>query len=250
MNSRRGSREGLKTMATVDIRRRQLGAAIVFLAPTVLTGGMLAHPFIGFGPPDPEVIGTVVAAHPTRWGVAHLVVAVASGLMILAFLAVRNRLRDTGEERWSAWGIPFIVVGSTLFTMLPAMEFAPLAITRAGGNVADTQAALLSWFVPLLLAGAVTFVIGVFCFAKGIAVSQILSRRMTLLVAGALAAMAVSRFIPLGAMQLYGQAAFGVLALWPLALHLWQHADQHSPASAPDATRTPSRISTTPRSES
>jgi hypothetical protein len=52
---------------------------------------------------------------------------VASGLLVLAFLAIRSYLRGTGEDRWSILALPFIVVGSTLFAVLPGMEFAPLA---------------------------------------------------------------------------------------------------------------------------
>lgn len=235
-------------METIDTSRTRFGAAIVFLAPVVLAAGMLSHPFIGVGPPDPEVIGTVVSEHPTRWGVAHLVVALASGLVILAFLAIRSRLRDAGEQRWSARGVPLVVIGSTLYTMLPAMEFAPLAVTEAGGSVADTQAVLLPWFLPLLLAGAITFATGVFCFAKGIADSGILNRSGTILVAGALAAMAMSRFVPLSAVQLYAQAVLGVLALWPLGVHLWQHAAEQLDAAHRTATQT--RIQPTARSQS
>jgi hypothetical protein len=52
---------------------------------------------------------------------------VASGLLVLAFLAIRSYLREAGEDRWNILALPFIVVGSTLFAVLPGMEFAPLA---------------------------------------------------------------------------------------------------------------------------
>jgi hypothetical protein len=62
--------------------------------------------------------------------------------MVLAFLAIRSYLRNVGEERWSVLGLPFIVVGGTLFAVLPGMEFAPLAAAEAGTDAEAAQAAL------------------------------------------------------------------------------------------------------------
>jgi len=86
-------------------------------------------------------------------------------------------LRDNGEGRWSVLALPFIVMGSTLFTMLPAMEFAPLAAARTGGDVQAAQAALQPWFVPILVIGSISFAIGVLGFARGITRSGVLGRR-------------------------------------------------------------------------
>jgi hypothetical protein len=36
-------------------------------------------------------------------GIVHLLTAVGSSLVALAFLAVRARLRDAGDERYSPW---------------------------------------------------------------------------------------------------------------------------------------------------
>lgn len=49
--------------------------------------------------------------------------------------------------------LPFIVMGSTLFTLLPGMEFAPLAAAKTGGDIQTAQAALQPWFVPILATG-------------------------------------------------------------------------------------------------
>ena len=83
------------------------------------------------------------------------------------------------------------------------------------------------------MTGAATFAIGVFAFAKGIADSRILSRRLTWLVVGALVVMAVSRLVPVGAVQFYVQGAAGVVALWPLAYEMWKHAEPARPAGQP-----------------
>ena len=107
-------------------RRARFGASIVALAPAVMLVGLFAHPYIATLP-DEAAVAASVTADTTRWGLVHLTVGVASGLLVLAFLAIRSYLRGTGEDRWSILALPFIVVGSTLFAVLPGMEFAPLA---------------------------------------------------------------------------------------------------------------------------
>ena len=158
--------------------RARFGASIVALAPAVMLVGLFAHPYIATLP-DEAAVAETATADTTRWGLVHLTVGVASGLLVLAFLAIRSYLRGAGEDRWSILALPFIVVGSTLFAVLPGMEFAPLAAAETGGDVQAVQAALAPWFLPVLVTGAATFAIGVFAVAKGIADSRILSRRLT-----------------------------------------------------------------------
>jgi hypothetical protein len=200
-------------------------AAAVAIAPTVLLVSFLLHPQIGLGPPHEEAIATAVQAEPTRWGVAHIAVAIASGLMVLAFLALRRHLREAGEERSSILGVPFVVIGSTMFAVLPSMEMAPLAVVEAGGDAEAVQAELLAWFLPVLAVGAVTFAIGVGCFAKAINDSRVLSRRTTRVVVISLVVFAASRFVPLGAVQFYLQGIAAVLALWPMAYAMWTQTE-------------------------
>jgi hypothetical protein len=212
--------------------RARSGAAIVAIAPAVMLVGLFAHPYIATLP-DEAAIAEAVPADTTRWGLVHLTAGVASGLLVLAFLAIRSYLRETGEERWSILALPFIVVGSTLFTVLPGMEFAPLAASEAGADVEAVQAALAPWFLPILVTGAATFAFGVFAFAKGIVDSQVLSRRLSRLVVGALVVMAVARLVPVGAAQFYVQGAAGIVALWPLAYEMWRHPEAARPARQP-----------------
>jgi hypothetical protein len=211
--------------------RARFGAAIVAIAPTVMLAGLFAHPYIAILP-DAEAVAEAVAADTTRWGLVHLTAAVASGLLVLAFLAIRSYLREAGEERWSILALPFIVVGSTLFTVLPGMEFVPLAAAEAGADAEAAQAALAPWFIPIMVTGAITFAVGVFAFAKGIADSRILNRRLSRLVVGALLVMAVSRLVPVGVVQFYVQGAAGIVALWPLAYEMWKHPEAR-PARQP-----------------
>lgn len=198
-------------------------AAILVIAPTVALIGHGYHPWIG-APADPdffERLAAAVAADRTRWWVSHLLIAVGSGLLALAFLAIRSYLREAGEERWSVMGLPFIIMGSTLYALLPAMEFAPLGASRAGADIAGVQAALMPWFVGILQTSALIFGVGVLSFVVGIARSRVLRPSLTRVVLGALVAMAATRFFPVGAAQLYVGPAMGVVALWPLAYMTW-----------------------------
>jgi hypothetical protein len=217
--------------------RARFGAAIVALAPTVMLAGLFAHPYIATLP-DEAAVAEAVAADTTYWGLVHLTAAVASGLLVLAFLAIRSYLREAGEERWSILALPFIVMGSTLFAVLPGMEFAPLGAAKAGADAEAAQAALASWFIPIMVTGAITFAVGVFAFAKGIADSRVLSRRLTWVVVGALVVLAISRVVPVGAAQFYVQGAAGIVALWPLAYEMWKYPEPAQPATQPRPTPT------------
>jgi hypothetical protein len=201
--------------------RPRLQAAIVAVGATALLGGFVYHPYIS-PPTDEAAIAAAAASDTTRWGLAHLGVGVGYGLTALAFLAIRRYLRGAGEERWSVRALPFIVLGSTLFAILTGMEFALLAAAETGGDVQAAQAAVMPWFVPVLVTGAVSFALGAVGFARGIAHSEVLGPRLTRLVGGALVAMAVARFIPLAPAP-YVMAAAGAVALWPLAYTMWRY---------------------------
>jgi hypothetical protein len=207
-------------MANVDIRRNQWRTIVVVVAPVVLLVAFVTHPYLSGRLPNDAEVAAAVAAGPTRWGAVHLATTVASGLIILAFLAVRSYLREAGEDRFSALGVPFVVIGSTLFAVLPGMEFAPLAAAETGATTTEieaTQEALASWFLPVLVTGALAFAIGVFAFARAISIVTVESRGVTRVVVAALIVMAVSRFVPLAAVQFYVQGVAVIVALWPLA---------------------------------
>lgn len=209
-------------MVMTETTRARWGALAVAIGPVVLLAGLASHPFIA-RLPDAAAVAALAAADPTRWGLVHLTVAVGSGLTILAFLALRSYLRGAGDDRSSVWGLPFIVVGGTLFALLPGLEFAPMAAAEAGADVQAVQAALAPWFVPILAAAALTHALGILGFTLGIARSNVLAPGMTRLVVSALAVMALARAAPLGAVQTYVQGAAAVVALWPLAFAMWTH---------------------------
>jgi hypothetical protein len=206
-------------------------ATIAALAPVVLLGAFLWHPPIPGRLPNDAAIAAAVVADPTGWGLAHLAAGVASAFVVLAFIAVRSYLREAGGERWSALGLPLIVVASTLYALLPGMEFAPLAAFETGGDVQAAQAALAPWFVPTLIASTLTFALGVLAFAKGVAGSRALPPGLAWLVVAGLVVMAATRLVPLAAVQFYAQSVAAIVALWPLAYVMWTHP-QRQPTSS------------------
>ena len=213
-------------MTSATTTRARYGAVAVALAPAVTFVALVGHPYLA-RLPDAGAVAAAVEQSTTRWGAVHLLTAVGISLTALAFLAIRAWLREAGEDRFSAWALPWVILGGALYGLLPALEFAPMAAAQIGGDVAGIQAALQPWFITILATSAIIFAVGIVGFARGIAASHILSRPLTLIVVSALAVLAVSRFVPLGAVQLYVQAAAGLIALWPLAYGMWTSGSRH-----------------------
>jgi hypothetical protein len=208
-----------------ETTRERYRATIVAVAPAVMVAAFAAHPYIGLGPPNAGAVAAAAAANTTLWAVSHLAVAVGSGLLALAFLAIRSYLREAGEERWSALGLPLLVMGSTLYAVLPGMEFAALAAAETGADVRAAQSAVEPWFIPMILASAVAFTIGAISFAKAVRSIGLSSRGLTRVVVGGLVALAVARLIPLTGVQFYLQSAALLVALWPLAYEMRRHPE-------------------------
>jgi hypothetical protein len=194
--------------------RRLTAAATVAAAPTVLLAGIAYHPYIA-DLRDKAAVAAALQADVTRWWIAHLAVAVAAPLVALAFLAVAAALRQRGEWRWSARSVPFVVVGSTLFALLPAMEITVLAATLAGADPVAVLLELDAWFMPLLLSGAAVFAVGAAFVARSVVSAAVLGRGATTLVVTALLVAAASRFLPFTAALLTGAVTLAV-ALWSL----------------------------------
>lgn len=210
-------------MTSTKTTRARYGAVAVATAPVVMAVAFVAHPFIA-RMPDAEAIAAAVDANRALWVAVHLLTVVGIALTALAFAAIRARLRDAGEDRYSAWALPWVLAGSVLYSVLPGLEFTPVAVARIGGDVAAAQDALTPVFIAVLVASAASFAIGAAGFAKAVRASGILSRSLSRVVATALIVLAVSRFVPVGVVQFYVQAAAGLVALWPLANNLWRSA--------------------------
>lgn len=117
---------------------------------------------------------TVAAGPVLSWAVAAAAVAVA-------FIVIRSYLRERGDGWFSAVGLALVVVGTTLYAVLPGMEFSALAAHETGTDIAAAQDALQPWFISVLVGGSVAF-------------------------AAALVVFGVSRMIPIGVVQFYLQS--------------------------------------------
>lgn len=212
--------------------RARFQAAIVAIAPAWLLAALVYRPYIPDLSDKAAVAGALLASGPTRWGLSRLAVGVGSGLAVLAFLAIRSYLREAGDERWSVVAFPFIILGSTLFAFLPAMEIATLAAAETGADVQAVQTALDPWFFPILLAGSITFGFGALGFTTAIVRSGVLGPGPTWLVVGALVVMAAARFVPMGA-ALYVGGAAAIVALWPLAYGMLKNLESARLAGQP-----------------
>lgn len=215
--------------------RARYGALGVALAPSVLLFVVLAHPFIATIP-DAAAVAHGVHADTTWWGIVHLLTTVASALVALAFLAIRAFLRDAGEERFSAWALPFVIAGSALYGLLPGLEFAPMAAALTGADAAAAQASLKPWFISVLATSVILFAIGIVGFARAVVAGRVLSRPLTQLVVTGLVVWAAARFVPLGLVQFYLQGVAGIVALWPLAYQMWRQPQPRQLARAATAS--------------
>src|SRR5688500_4141540 len=155
-------------MTTFSQRTSDTRAAVVAIAPVLLLVAMVWHPYLPGRLPNHDAVADAVADDPTRWALVHLTTAVASGAIVLAFIAIRGFLREAGDQVLSAIGLGFIVVGSLAYAVLPGMEFTPLAANEIGADAAAAQAALDDWFVRVLVIGAIAFAIGIVCVAVAV----------------------------------------------------------------------------------
>ena len=191
--------------------------AVLAIAPIVLLVAMFSHPYLAGRLPDHAGVAEAVADGTTRWGLTHIAAGVASGAVVLAFIAIRGFLREKGDQSLSAVGLGFVVMGSLFYALLPGMEFTPLAAIESGGDPEAAQAALDDWFVPVLFVGAVLFAIGVGLVAAAIRRHGDLGPTLTMVVVLAMIIWVASRFAPFAVGQLYVQSVAALIALWPLA---------------------------------
>jgi len=206
-------------------------AVVVAVAPLMLAAAFVAHPYIGLGPPDEAAVARAAASSTFRWGISHLMVGVASAILLLAFLAIRSYLREAGDDRWSARALPFVIVGGTLYAILPGMEFAALAAAETGSDVRAAQAAVEPWFVPVIVTSGVVSAIGIVGFARGVSSVGPIVLGVPKFVVAAFGAMAVARIVPLTVVQFYVQSAATLIALWPFAYVMWRRPNAFRPES-------------------
>lgn len=196
--------------------RNRFRAAAMVIAPVTLLAVFLYHPYVPGLTPTSEAVAPIVGADPTRWALAHLLTIGVFALSVLAFQALRGLLRDAGEERWSSFAFPLVIVGFVLLAGLPAIEMTVAAAARAGGDTVALLDTVEPWFMTLLAGGTVAFVLGALAFAMGIARSGILNRTMTAVVVVAMIVMAVAAAAP-PFVFFYVLGVAAIVAFWPLA---------------------------------
>lgn len=224
-------------MTTIDSGSVTTRTAAVSLAvaPAVLAVSLVSHPFLSGRLPNKTEVAEAVLAGTNRWAVVHILVAAASALIAVALVGVRDHLKEVGDRPLSAYCVPFVVIGSTLFAVLPGMEFAALAAAETGAStaeIAEVQDSIQSWFTLVLVVSSVTFAIGVIMLATAIRSARIGGDTVSLVVAAALIVMAMSRMVPLSVTQFYVQSLAALLAMWPLAYFLWTRPPSEEPVAA------------------
>jgi hypothetical protein len=192
----------------------------VAAGPVLLLGALLWHPPLPGRLPDNDGVAEAAAADVTRWGLSHLAAAVAAAAVAVAFLVIRSHLRERGDGWFSAVGLALVVAGSTLYAVLPGMEFSALAAHKNGTDIAAAQEALQPWFIAVLLSGSLLFAAGTTLFAGAVVRSAQMGRTEAVVIAAALVVFGVSRVIPIGVVQFYVQPAAALVALLPLAAEI------------------------------
>ena len=188
--------------------RTWAGAAVLFIAPAVLLAGILAHPFVR-DYTDTSVVAEAVSVAPGQWAVSHLTLAIGLGLVSLAVLAIRHEFRSAGEQRWSAIGVPLLIVGATLLGAIVGTEITLSAVIDTGGDVLAVREATETSTLPLFLAGVLLFGLGWLSFAMAFYRARILPSAPNRLATVALVAVPIAIFVP----QTSGTYAYGLAIL-------------------------------------
>ena len=192
------------------------GVAIVVMAPLVMLGAFLYHPWIPVLT-RADTVAEAVQADTLRWGLAHLSVAVGSALMVLAFISVRDFLVRSGG-RVSGHALSCVAFGGVLYAVLPGYEFSVLAAAQTGGDVVRVQEVIEPWFLPTLFTSAIANAIGLSGFVRAVRTAPVMEATQAKVAMIALVVMAVSRFVPLGAVHFYAQGAAGAVGLLTISL--------------------------------
>jgi hypothetical protein len=198
--------------------RTWAGAAVLFIGSAVFLAGSLAHPFVR-DYMDTTVVADAVSAAPGQWAVAHVILAVGLGLVLLAVLVIREQFRGPGELRWSAAAVPLLIVGATLFGAIVGSEITLAAVVDTGGDVLAVREATEALTLPLVLAGFLLFGLGWLCFAMAFYRARILPSALNWLAIVALVAIPIASFIP----QTLGTYAYGLAILmvsWLVGYHM------------------------------
>jgi len=175
--------------------RTRTGAAVLFIGPAVFLAGSLAHPFVR-DYMDPGVIADAVKAAHGQWALSHVILGIGLGLVLLAVLVIREQFRGAGEQRWSALGVPPLIVGGTLLGTIAGSEITLAAVVDSGGHVLAVLEASATSTWPLVLGGFLLFDLGWLSFAMAFYRARILRGALNWGAIVALVAIPIVSFIP------------------------------------------------------
>ena len=213
----------------------RLRALVLFAAPVTLLVAFILHPYLS-DEFDISAMSAKVAADPGRWALAHVMLMVGFGLMMLAVFALRELLRKAGEERWSFIAVPLLIGGGTMMTGIWGLEVAVAAVANVGGDVEAVFDDSDKWFGPVGIAGFAMLALGWISMAPAVHRSHVLGRRQTWVVLAATVVMLAGLLIPAtGGAYLF---TFGMMGFtWMLAYQALSGASglsgQSSGAAAP-----------------
>lgn len=191
-----------------EVARAQVDRAVLFVAPVVFLAGLVAHPFVR-NYMDTEVIATAISGAPGRWGMAHLIIALGVGLVLLAALAIRRQFQIAGEHRWSGIGLALLIVGGVLLGAVVGAEITLSAVVNSGFDVLAVLIEAETWTRPLFIGGIALFALGWLSFAVAFHKVAMLGQTRSRLAIMALIAIPVGTLIP----QTTGSYVYGVAVL-------------------------------------
>lgn len=188
--------------------RPGIDRVVLFVAPVVFLAGLVAHPFVR-SYLDTGVVATAISGAPDRWAIAHLVIAVGVGLVLLAVLAIRRRFRIAGEQRWSSVAVTLLIVGGPLLGAVVGAEITLSAVVMSGSDVSVVLTEGETWTRPLFIGAIALFILGWLSFAVAFAKVPILPPGKNRLAMVALIAIPFGTFIP----QTSGSYLYGLAVL-------------------------------------
>lgn len=188
--------------------RSRMDASILFVAPVVFLAGLVAHPFVRTYL-DTEVVAEAISGAPSRWAIAHTVIAVGAGLILLAALAIRRRFRIAGEQGWSAIGFALLAVSGVLQGAVVGSEITLSAVVDTGSDLLAVLTEVELWTRPLFIGAIVLFMLGWLSFGVAFRRVPILPPARNRLAIVALIAIPVASLIP----QSSGTYLYGIAML-------------------------------------
>jgi hypothetical protein len=201
--------------------QHRLEAAVVAVAPVILLLGFVYQPYIG-DYSDTAAGASTIAEHADRWALAQIVIGIGMALTLVALVVVRELLSTRGENRWSFYALPLLLVGGAGIMAAEAGGALLLAaVANSGVDVVAVMDAATVWENAVFGVVALLFGLGWLGYAVALWRAQLLERSTTQIVIGAIVVLVVSVFLPWGWASFVSAVAL-IVVLWPLAARIWR----------------------------